>query len=60
VPGKKAITIGGGPAALTAAFELLTRSDVNNWSPYMVKDPDTDWVGVEYFCYQADDLWTMP
>ena len=32
----------------------------NNWSPYMVKDPDTVWVGVEYFCYQTDDLWTMP
>ena len=26
----------------------------------MVKDPDTVWVGVEYFCYQTDDLWTMP
>ena len=32
----------------------------NNWSPYMVKDPDTVWIGVEYFCYQTDDLWTMP
>ena len=26
----------------------------------MVKDPDTVWIGVEYFCYQTDDLWTMP
>lgn len=32
----------------------------NNWSPYMVKDSDTVWIGVEYFCYQTDDLWTMP
>ena len=32
----------------------------NNWSPYMVRDPDTVWIGVEYFCYQTDDLWTMP
>jgi protoporphyrinogen oxidase len=32
----------------------------NNWSPDLVRDPDTVWIGVEYFCYQTDDLWTMP
>jgi protoporphyrinogen oxidase len=32
----------------------------NNWSPYLVRDPSTVWIGVEYFCYQTDDLWTMP
>jgi protoporphyrinogen oxidase len=32
----------------------------NNWSPYLVKDPNTVWIGVEYFCYETDDLWTMP
>jgi protoporphyrinogen oxidase len=32
----------------------------NNWSPYLVRDPNTVWVGVEYFCYESDDLWTMP
>ena len=32
----------------------------NNWSPFMVRDADTVWIGVEYFCYQTDDLWTMP
>jgi protoporphyrinogen oxidase len=32
----------------------------NNWSPYLVRDPNTIWIGVEYFCYQTDDLWTMP
>ena len=31
----------------------------NNWSPYMVKDPNTVWVGMEYFCREGDDLWTM-
>jgi protoporphyrinogen oxidase len=31
----------------------------NNWSPYMVKDPDTVWVGMEYFCREGDALWTM-
>lgn len=29
----------------------------NNWSPYMVKDPDTVWVGMEFFCNQTDDFW---
>ncbi|WP_298737357.1 NAD(P)/FAD-dependent oxidoreductase [uncultured Chitinophaga sp.] len=29
----------------------------NNWSPYMVKDPDTAWVGMEFFCNQTDDFW---
>jgi protoporphyrinogen oxidase len=32
----------------------------NNWSPYLIRDPNTVWIGVEYFCYQSDDLWTMP
>ncbi|MDH5325891.1 MAG: NAD(P)/FAD-dependent oxidoreductase [Gammaproteobacteria bacterium] len=31
----------------------------NNWSPYMVKDPDTVWLGMEYFCYEGDELWSM-
>lgn len=29
----------------------------NNWSPYMVKDPSTVWIGLEYFCNEGDDLW---
>ncbi len=29
----------------------------NNWSPYMVKDPNTVWVGLEYFCKEGDKLW---
>ena len=29
----------------------------NNWSPYLVKDKDTVWIGIEYFCNQGDDLW---
>lgn len=29
----------------------------NNWSPYMVCDPDKVWIGLEYFCYEGDDLW---
>lgn len=32
----------------------------NNWSPYMVKDPDTVWVGMEFFCNETDDFWKLP
>ena len=31
-----------------------------NWSPAMVADPDTVWLGLEYVCSEDDDLWTMP
>ncbi len=29
----------------------------NNWSPYMVADPEKVWIGLEYFCYETDDIW---
>jgi len=31
----------------------------NNWSPSMVADPNTVWLGLEYFCREDDDLWSM-
>ncbi len=31
----------------------------NNWSPYMVKDRETVWIGLEYFCNESDDFWKM-
>jgi protoporphyrinogen oxidase len=31
----------------------------NNWSPAMVADPGTIWLGLEYFCREGDDLWSM-
>ena len=32
----------------------------NNWSPYMVEDPEnTVWIGLEYFCDEGDDFWNM-
>ncbi|MBR4236957.1 NAD(P)/FAD-dependent oxidoreductase [bacterium] len=32
----------------------------NNWSPYMVSDPDnTMWIGLEYFVNEGDDMWNM-
>ena len=33
----------------------------NNWSPYMVEDPEKNvWVGLEYFCTEGDKMWTSP
>ena len=31
-----------------------------NWSPSMVPDPDKTCLGLEYFCFEGDGLWTMP
>jgi protoporphyrinogen oxidase len=30
----------------------------NNWSPYLVADPNTVWLGMEYFCTEGDELWS--
>ncbi|MBO7361116.1 MAG: NAD(P)/FAD-dependent oxidoreductase [Clostridia bacterium] len=32
----------------------------NNWSPYLVRDPEhTVWIGLEYFCSEGDEYWNM-
>ena len=31
----------------------------NNWSPDLVADGDNVWLGLEYFCNEVDELWTM-
>jgi protoporphyrinogen oxidase len=31
----------------------------NNWSPYLVKDENTHWLGLEYFCNKGDSLWNL-
>lgn len=32
----------------------------NNWSPYLVKNLDkTVWMGLEYFCNEGDEMWSM-
>lgn len=31
----------------------------NNWSPALVRDADTVWLGLEYFCQEGDDLWRL-
>lgn len=39
---------------------LLGRIQIfNNWSPYLVKDNSKVWLGLEYFCYETDNLWKM-
>ncbi|MBV6497736.1 MAG: FAD-dependent oxidoreductase [Acidobacteria bacterium] len=30
-----------------------------NWSPHMVPDPSKTCLGLEYFCFEGDGLWTM-
>ncbi|MBU0744114.1 MAG: NAD(P)/FAD-dependent oxidoreductase, partial [Gammaproteobacteria bacterium] len=32
----------------------------NNWSPYLVKDSNTIWLGLEYFCFEGDGFWSLP
>ncbi len=32
----------------------------NNWSPYMLEDPEhAVWIGLEYFCQEGDSFWNM-
>lgn len=31
----------------------------NNWSPFMVNDENTVWLGLEYFCSKGDKLWNQ-
>jgi len=56
----------GGEEHLTDNWIYIQEPDVrvgrlqifNNWSPYMVRDPRTVWVGLEYFCSVGDALWS--
>ena len=31
----------------------------NNWSPHLVADSSTVWLGLEYFCREGDTLWQL-
>lgn len=42
------------PDALVGRLQIF-----NNWSPYMVADSSKVWIGLEYFCFETDDLWKM-
>jgi protoporphyrinogen oxidase/putative flippase GtrA len=39
---------------------LLGRIQIfNNWSPHLVQDNSKVWLGLEYFCYETDQLWHL-
>ena len=42
------------PDVLLGRLQIL-----NNWSPCMVADPATAWIGAEYFCSEADEVWKL-
>jgi protoporphyrinogen oxidase len=31
----------------------------HNWHPSLVANPGYGWLGLEYFCNEDDDLWSM-
>jgi protoporphyrinogen oxidase len=31
----------------------------NNWSPWLIANPDKVWIGLEYFCNDTDALWKL-
>ena len=42
------------------SVKLLRIQIFNNWSPYMLKDPNkTVWIGAEYTCSAEDELWNL-
>jgi protoporphyrinogen oxidase len=40
------------PDVLVGRMQLF-----NNWSPFLVADQSKVWIGLEYFCYDTDELW---
>lgn len=58
----------GGRNLISDNWIYIQESDVmigrlqiyNNWGPNMLADPDTVWLGLEYFCNDTDDIWTWP
>jgi protoporphyrinogen oxidase len=42
------------------AVKVARIQNFKNWSPQMVPDPGKSSLGLEYFCNEGDELWTMP
>jgi protoporphyrinogen oxidase len=42
-----------------AKVKLGRVQNFKNWSPDMVPDPKMSCLGLEYFCFEGDGLWTM-
>src|SRR6185437_13850853 len=63
---KKLATKYGTPLDLKDNWIYIQERDVkvgrlmiyNNWGDGMVEDPDTTWIGMEYFCNKTDPFWT--
>lgn len=55
-----------GPAAIRDHWIYIQEPGVrvgriqifNNWSPWLVADPRTVWLGMEYFCSEGDEIWS--
>lgn len=43
-----------------ASLKVGRIQNFKNWSPEMVPDPSTSCLGLEYFCFEGDGLWSMP
>jgi protoporphyrinogen oxidase len=43
-----------------SAVKVGRIQNFKNWSPQMVPDDNKSSLGLEYFCTEGDDLWTMP
>jgi protoporphyrinogen oxidase len=44
----------------TPGVRVARIQNFGNWSAAMVPEPGTSCLGLEYFCFEGDDLWTMP
>lgn len=43
-----------------ADVKLLRIQIFNNWSPYLLNNPEKEiWIGAEYTCQEGDNLWNM-
>jgi protoporphyrinogen oxidase len=42
-----------------SAVKVGRIQNFKNWSPKMVPDPNKTCLGLEYFCFEGDGLWTM-
>lgn len=64
-PGEK--EDGNRPRILPDTWVYIQEKDIkvgrlqifNNWSPFMVKDASTVWIGMEYFCNTTDAFWNL-
>jgi len=42
------------------AVKVARIQNYRSWSPWMVPDPTATSVGLEYFCFAGDELWSRP